>query len=81
MSAYSDSSADKKRNEVPVSSHYAENRPQELPRPASDTTMRPNSRLWIAPSTIISRDHFFADVDPSKSSIPLAAFCFMTGFM
>ena len=81
MSAYSESSADKKRDDVPLGPHYAENQAEELPRPASDTTMRQTARLWISPSAIITRDHILGDVDPTKSSIPLAAFCFMTGFM
>ena len=48
MSAYSESSADKKRDDVPLGPHYAENQAEELPRPASDTTMRQTARLWIS---------------------------------
>lgn len=81
MTAYSDSPADKQRDNVSVGPQYAGNIAEELPRPASDTTMHQTARLWVSPSSILSRDHLFCDVDPSKSSIPLAAFCFMTGFM
>ncbi|KZT68923.1 hypothetical protein DAEQUDRAFT_727349 [Daedalea quercina L-15889] len=84
MSTNSHSTADK-RDHVPPGPHYAEaeNKVEEqgLPRPASDMTMRPTTQFWISPSDIFTREHFFSDVNPSKSTIPLAAFCFMTGYI
>lgn len=40
-----------------------------------------DSALWIAPNTLLTKAHFLADVDPQRSTFPLAAYCFMTGFM
>lgn len=40
-----------------------------------------DSALWLAPTTILTKAHMLSDVDPEKSMFPLAAYCFMTGFM
>ena len=40
-----------------------------------------SSQLWMAPSNVFSKAHLMADVDPERSTFPLAAYCFMTGFM
>ncbi|KAI0825920.1 hypothetical protein BC629DRAFT_1254253, partial [Irpex lacteus] len=37
--------------------------------------------LWLAPTTILTKAHMLSDVDPEKSMFPLAAYCFMTGFI
>ncbi|KAH9933868.1 uncharacterized protein B0H18DRAFT_1082947 [Fomitopsis serialis] len=81
MSAHSSEADSKKRDDVPPGPHYAENRAEELPRPASDNMMRQTARLWVSPSVLFTREHFFGDVSPVKATIPLAAFCFMTGFI
>ena len=51
-----------------------------LPRPTSATTASDRSlaRRLLTPAVY---DHFMADVDPAQSTTPLAAFCFMTGYM
>jgi len=55
---------------------------QELPAPAAAGKMAPpEARLWLAPTTVLSRSHFMSDVDPERSTFPLAAYCFMTGFI
>ena len=55
-----------------------------LPRPASSSTAASNNRdyaLWMSPQVLFSRDHWMADVDGERATLPLAAYCFMTGFM
>ncbi|KAI0077581.1 hypothetical protein K474DRAFT_1661506, partial [Panus rudis PR-1116 ss-1] len=37
--------------------------------------------LWLGPTTILSRAHILSDVDPQRATFPLAAYCFMTGFI
>ena len=51
-----------------------------LPRPTSATTASDRSlaRRLLTPAVY---DHLMADVDPAQSTTPLAAFCFMTGYM
>ncbi|PCH45007.1 hypothetical protein WOLCODRAFT_27195 [Wolfiporia cocos MD-104 SS10] len=67
--------------DVPPGPFYAENKAEQLPRPASASTVVESGRLWLSPSAVFTRDHLFGDVDPVKSTIPLAAFCFMTGLI
>ena len=51
-----------------------------LPRPTSASTASDRSvaRRLLTPAVY---DHLMADVDPAQSTAPLAAFCFMTGYM
>lgn len=37
--------------------------------------------LWTSPTSIFSKEHLMGDVDPQRSTLPLAAYCFMTGYM
>ncbi|CAL1709375.1 unnamed protein product [Somion occarium] len=37
--------------------------------------------LWLGPTTVLSKAHLMGDVDPKRSTFPLAAYCFMTGFI
>ncbi|GBE87687.1 hypothetical protein BKA93DRAFT_121656 [Sparassis latifolia] len=66
--------------------HYNEQKVeiQSLPRPVSAdsrSTAIESARLWLSPSTVFSKEHLFGDVDPKKATIPLAAYCFMTGII
>ncbi|KAH8076012.1 hypothetical protein BXZ70DRAFT_963536 [Cristinia sonorae] len=58
---------------------------ENLPQPVSAHTSldisKDDSRLWVAPPNIFSKSHLFTDVDPDRSTFPLAAYCFMTGFI
>ncbi|TFY74992.1 hypothetical protein EWM64_g9020 [Hericium alpestre] len=47
----------------------------DLPRPVSAHS----SSLKLIPSGL--RDYLFTEVEPSSSTLPLAAYCFMTGYM
>lgn len=51
-----------------------------LPRPASSSSEK-DYALWVSPTAIFSREHLMMDVDGERSTFPLAAYCFMTGFM
>ncbi|KZT10414.1 uncharacterized protein LAESUDRAFT_694050 [Laetiporus sulphureus 93-53] len=69
---------------IPSDPYFPDDKADQLPRPASADSRRTvvaSARLWIAPSVVLTRDYLMTDVDPAKSSIPLAAFCFMTGFV
>lgn len=74
---------DKEGQHIRPGPFYAENLAEEQ-RPNSvgsrDTAIE-TAKLWLSPSTVLTRNHLMGDVDPVKSTIPLAAFCFMTGFM
>jgi hypothetical protein len=49
-----------------------------LPPPASSSPLKsPLSTLWRDNL----QDYFMTQVDPELSTIPLAAYCFMTGWM
>ncbi|EMD30979.1 hypothetical protein CERSUDRAFT_89537 [Gelatoporia subvermispora B] len=55
-----------------------------LPRPISSETQSTaldTARLWFSPSTVFTKAHFMGDVDPVQSTLPLSAYCFMTGFI
>ena len=53
-----------------------------LPQPASSASSSNKvDALWISPATLFSREHLMGDVDGERSTFPLAAYCFMTGFM
>lgn len=74
---------DKEGQHIRPGPFYAENLAEER-RPNSvgsrDTAIE-TAKLWLSPSTVLTRNHLMGDVDPVKSTIPLAAFCFMTGFI
>ena len=57
----------------------------DLPKPIthkeSHSTIVEVAQLWASPRTVFSAAHLMGDVDPAKSTFPLAAYCFMTGFM
>ena len=52
-----------------------------LPPPASSSYSDRDSALWMAPTTVLTKSHVQSDVDPERSTLPLAAYCFMTGYM
>lgn len=54
-----------------------------LPPPASTHYSEKDreSALWMAPTTVLTKSHVMSDVDPERSTLPLAAYCFMTGFV
>lgn len=55
-----------------------------LPQPAVSSPYSEKDResaLWMAPTTVLTKSHIMSDVDPERSTFPLAAYCFMTGFM
>lgn len=61
---------------------------KSLPQPVSmpdksvsRTADNDDSRLWVSPTAVFSKSHLMAEVDPARSTLPLAAYCFMTGFM
>ncbi|KAH9855690.1 hypothetical protein C2E23DRAFT_814463 [Lenzites betulinus] len=66
---------------------YAEQKaevlPQTLPQPVSskESTIVDTAPIWTRPGTIFTTRHLMADVDPLQSTFPLAAYCFMTGFI
>lgn len=54
---------------------------ETLPRPASASSSNNVDALWISPATLFSKEHLMSDVDGERSTFPLAAYCFMTGFI
>ncbi|KAI0937719.1 hypothetical protein AcV7_003677 [Taiwanofungus camphoratus] len=68
-------------NQAPPGPDYAEQKAEILPRPVSANTAVDTVRLWVSPSIVLSREHVMGDVDPVKATFPLAAYCFMTGFI
>ncbi|THH23279.1 hypothetical protein EUX98_g7897 [Antrodiella citrinella] len=40
-----------------------------------------DTRLWVIPANVLSKSHLLDEVDPERSTFPLAAYCFMTGFI
>ena len=64
---------------------YVEQKMEALPPPASskesNNTIVNTAQLWTNPQAIFSARHWMTDVDPLQSTLPLAAYCFMTGFM
>ena len=67
-------------NELP-----AEKDGPSLPQPAvqqdSPGTLLHTAQLFANPREVFSYRHWMGDVDPQQSTFPLAAYCFMTGFM
>ena len=70
---------------LPTGPDYAEQKAEALPQPVSSkeshTTIVDTAQLWVSPRTVLSKRHLMTDVDPVHSTFPLAAYCFMTGFM
>ncbi|KAI0746588.1 hypothetical protein C8Q80DRAFT_1176063 [Daedaleopsis nitida] len=64
---------------------YAEQKAERLPQPVlskeSNNTVVETARLATSPRTVFSTSHLMGDVDPMQSTFPLAAYCFMTGFI
>ncbi|KAI0777491.1 hypothetical protein BD413DRAFT_466868 [Trametes elegans] len=69
----------------PTGPDYAEQKAESLPAPVSSkesySTIVETARLWTSPRTVFSVKHWMTDVDPAQSTFPLAAYCFMTGFI
>ncbi|KAJ3485293.1 hypothetical protein NLI96_g5072 [Meripilus lineatus] len=58
--------------------------PQPVSANGSEVSLpKPNnsSRLWVSPSTVFTKAHIMKDVDPERATLPMAAYCFMTGFI
>jgi len=56
----------------------------EKGQPAASTPYNEKDResaLWMAPTTVLTKAHLMSEVDPDRSTLPLAAYCFMTGFI
>lgn len=53
----------------------------ELPTPVSHSGADQEQALWMAPTAILTTAHIMGEVDPRRSTFPLTAYCFMTGFM
>ncbi|KAI0659016.1 hypothetical protein C8Q70DRAFT_916304 [Cubamyces menziesii] len=70
---------------LPTGPDYAEQKAEALPQPVSSkeshTTIVDTAQLWVSPRTVLSKRHLMTDVDPVHSTFPLAAYCFMTGFI
>lgn len=73
---------------LPTGPDYAEQKAEKaetLPQPASSkeshSTIVDTAQLWTSPGTVFTTRHLMTDVDPVQSTFPLAAYCFMTGFM
>ncbi|KAI8986794.1 hypothetical protein BD414DRAFT_487047 [Trametes punicea] len=64
---------------------YAEQKAEALPQPVSSkeshSTIVDTAQLWTSPRTVFSWRHWMTDVDPVHATFPLAAYCFMTGFI
>ncbi|KAJ3531895.1 hypothetical protein NM688_g7506 [Phlebia brevispora] len=58
-----------------------------LPPPAISRVSSPNKdssssmQLWMAPNNVFSKEHLMSEVDPARSTYPLLAYCFMTGYI
>ncbi|KAI0827006.1 hypothetical protein BC628DRAFT_1370319 [Trametes gibbosa] len=70
---------------LPTGPGYAEQKAEALPQPVSSkeshNTIVDTARLWTSPRTVFTTRHLMTDVDPLQSTFPLAAYCFMTGFI
>lgn len=66
---------------VPPSAKEVASLPPPASSKASNNTLLGNNQLWSSPLDLFSYRHWMSDVDPQQSTMPLAAFCFMTGFM
>ena len=66
---------------VPPSAKEVVSLPPPASSKASNNTLLNNNQLWTSPLDLFSYRHWMSDVDPQRSTMPLAAFCFMTGFM
>ena len=55
--------------------------PPPISSKESHNTIVETAQLWTSPRTVFSTAHLMGDVDPAKSTVPLAAYCFMTGLM
>ncbi|KAI0337654.1 hypothetical protein BDW22DRAFT_864793 [Trametopsis cervina] len=53
----------------------------QSPAPTPYNEQDRESALWLSPTTLLSKAHIMSDVDPERSTFPLAAYCFMTGFI
>ncbi|KAI0700171.1 hypothetical protein BC835DRAFT_1328751 [Cytidiella melzeri] len=62
-----------------VSSSSLEKGQPPRPTPLGDPDR--DSALWMAPTTVLTKAHIMSEVDPERSTFPLAAYCFMTGFI
>lgn len=55
---------------------------ESLPRPGSSPTpTEQNYALWMSPTSIFSKEHLMGNVDGERATLPLAAYCLMTGFV
>ena len=50
-------------------------------RASTETDTNSVLRLWMAPQNVFTKEHLMSDVDPTRSTYPLVAYCFMTGYM
>ena len=66
---------------APASEKKVETLPQPVSSKESHSTIVQTAQLWTSPGTVFSKAHLMGDVDPAQSTFPLAAYCFMTGFM
>ncbi|KAM5534719.1 hypothetical protein V8D89_011583 [Ganoderma adspersum] len=66
---------------VPPSAKEVASLPPPASSKASNNTLLGNNQLWSSPLDLFSYRHWMSDVDPQQSTMPLAAFCFMTGFI
>jgi len=59
---------------------HVQSDPESLPGSSkeSQTTIEKSPRPW---SSVAIREYLMADVDPTLSTVPLSAYCFMTGFI
>lgn len=64
-----------------LASDSKENLPQPVSAPTPSQASTSDTRLWVMPANVLSKSHLFTDVDPQRSTFPLAAYCFMTGYM
>ena len=65
----------------PTSEKGTEALPKPVSAKESRDTIVETAQLWTSPRTVFSKAHLMGDVDPAQSTFPLAAYCFMTGFM
>ena len=52
-----------------------------MPASESPSTVADPRDLWYHPANIVSTRHLMGDIDPLSATFPLAAYCFMTGFV
>ncbi|KAH9939192.1 hypothetical protein B0H21DRAFT_757223 [Amylocystis lapponica] len=67
--------------DVPTGSNYAEQKAESFPTSEPPSIAAEIAELWLSPATVFSSRHIMGDVDPVKSTFPLASYCFMTGFI